>query len=73
MRATSCPIALALKDQGFLRPSVRRGEITFYAYVGFRNRKFTCETPPEGRSFIDMFDRDNTASPISLDIHPVLQ
>jgi hypothetical protein len=64
---TSDPIALALKDLGFIRPWVGIS----YIYVSGRNGGFMkeCATlPPEAYEFLKHFDNGLPCGPLTLEI-----
>lgn len=62
---TSCPIALALRDEGVQAPIVDARTTSF-----FRNNGSWCKyyLPPEARSFIHKFDNGIKVEPIEFEL-----
>jgi hypothetical protein len=65
--STSDPVALALKDKGFVRPYVGINEITVH---GRNNVVFLkkCPTPPEVLAFLERFDQSLAVEPTSFEV-----
>lgn len=65
---TSDPVALALRDEGFLKPYVTAEKIQVDGRLGWRILRQTAPAPYSVYDFIHSFDQGEPVSPFSFEV-----